>query len=135
MELSGDALHHPHGLNGDAVFGTLIWAAPAPLSNPTLKSLLSNARNDRGGLEGQMQCSGLEQGLIARYVGPSSRDARFWFSRIWARTRQLRKLSEPQIPRVWPLQESPLIEHKSESSRMKRDKQKSTIFTKESNEN
>ena len=108
LELSGDALHHRHGLNGDAVFGTLIWAAPAPLTNPTLQSLLSNARNDRAGLEGQMQCSGLEQGLIARYVGPSSRDARFWFSRIWARTRAQRQLSEPRIPRVWPLQEQPL---------------------------
>ena len=108
LELSGDALHHRHGLNGDAVFGTLIWAAPAPLTNPTLKSLLSSARDDRTGLEGQMQCSGLEQGLIARYVGPSSRDARFWFSRIWARTRAQRQLSEPRIPRVWPLQEQPL---------------------------
>ena len=108
LELSGDALHHRHGLNGDAVFGTLIWAAPAPLTNPTLNSLLANARDDRGGLEGQMQCSGLEQGLIARYVGPSSRDARFWFSRIWERTRTIRGLTRPRIPRVWPLQEQPL---------------------------
>ena len=135
LELSGEALHHRHGLHGDAVFGTLIWAAPAPLANPTLKSLLSNARNDRSGLEGQMQCSGLEQGLIARYVGPSSRDARFWFSRIWARTRQLRKLSEPQIPRVWPLQESPLVEQRSESNLMKADKQKSTISIRKDHEN
>lgn len=108
LELSGDALHHRHGLNGNAVFGTLIWAAPAPLANSTLQTLLSNARDDRGGLVGQMQCSGLEQGLIARYVGPSSRDARFWFSRIWAQTRAHRQLSEPRIPRVWPLQEQPL---------------------------
>ena len=86
----------------------MIWAAPAPIANATLKTLLANAREDRAGLEGQMQCSGLEQGLIARYVGPSSRDARFWFSRIWARTRAQRQLSKPQIPRVWPLQEQPL---------------------------
>jgi len=108
LELSGAALQHRHGLNGDAVFGTLIWAAPAPLDNATLKTLLAHAREDRAGLEGQMQCSGLEQGMIARYVGPSSRDARFWFSRIWARTRAHRQLSKPQIPRVWPLQEQPL---------------------------
>ena len=108
LELSGDALDHRHGLNGNAVFGTLIWAAPAPLANSTLQTLLSNARDDRAGLVGEMQCSGLEQGLIARYVGPSSRDARFWFSRIWAHTRAHRQLSEPRIPRVWPLQEQPL---------------------------
>ena len=54
-----------------------------------------------------MRCSSLDQGLLARYVGPSSRDARFWFSRIWARTRALRSLSKPRIPRVWPLQEEP----------------------------
>lgn len=108
LELSGDALHHRHGLNGNAVFGTLIWAAPGPLANSSLQTLLSNARDDRAGLVGQMQCSGLEQGLIARYVGPSSRDARFWFSRIWAQTRAHRQLSEPRIPRVWPLQEQPL---------------------------
>ena len=108
LELSGDALHHRHGLHGNPVFGTLIWAAPSPLAKPTLETLLSNARDDRGGLVGQMQCSPLDQGFVARYVGPSSRDARFWFSRIWARTRTHRQLSTPRIPRVWPLQEQPL---------------------------
>ena len=120
LELRGDALDHPHGLNGDAVFGTLIWAAPKELTTKEMTTLLRNARESRDGLRAtQMNCSSLEQGLIARYLGNSSRDARFWFSRIWALTRQLRELSEPKIPRVWPLQESPLVGYKSESSLIK----------------
>ena len=107
LELGGDSLQSLHGLHGAPVFGTLVWAAPHPLSSPQRDTLLDGARADRAGLEGTMRCSSLDQGLLARYVGPSSRDARFWFSRIWARTRALRSLSKPRIPRVWPLQEEP----------------------------
>ena len=108
LELGGDSLHSLHGLHGAPVFGTLIWAAPLTLSSEQMHHLLEGARADRAGLEGTMRCSSLDQGLVARYVGPSSRDARFWFSRVWARTRELRGLSNPCIPRVWPLQEQPL---------------------------
>ena len=80
-----------------------------PLTGEQITLLLAGARSDRDGLEGTMRCSSLDQGLIARYAGPSSRDARFWVSRIWARTRALRGLSTPRIPRVWPLQEQPLM--------------------------
>ena len=90
------------------MFGSLVWAAPKPLSPEAISMLLKDARDDRHGLIGTMRCSTLDQGLVARYIGPSSRDARFWFSRIWARTRALRGLALPRIPRVWPLQEQPL---------------------------
>ena len=108
LELGDTSLNDPHGLGGAPVFGSLVWAAPMPLTGEQITLLLAGARNDRDGLEGTMRCSSLDQGLIARYAGPSSRDARFWFSRIWARTRALRGLSTPRIPRVWPLQEQPL---------------------------
>ena len=108
LELGGGGLNDLHGLHGQPVFGSLVWAAPTPLAPARLAQLLSEARADREGLEGTMRCSALEQGLVARYAGPSSRDARFWFSRLWERTRRLRGLSQPQIPRVWPLQEKPL---------------------------
>ena len=90
------------------MFGSLTWAAPLSLQPEQIQELLDGARADREGLEGTMRCSALDQGLVARYVGHSSRDARFWFSRIWARTRTLRGLALPRIPRVWPLQEQPL---------------------------
>ena len=108
LELGGAGLNDLHGLQGQPVFGTLVWAAPTPLPPERLAQLMNEARADREGLEGTMRCSALDQGLVARYAGPSSRDARFWFSRLWERTRQLRGLSQPQIPRVWPLQEKPL---------------------------
>ena len=108
LEISNEALSATHGLNQQPVFGTLVWAAPFPLQTDRMNTLLDEVRKDREKLEGQMHCGVLPQGLIARYSGFSSRDARFWFSRIWARTRQTRELAPPQIPRVWPLQEHPL---------------------------
>ncbi|MGB4532482.1 MAG: urease accessory protein UreD [Synechococcus sp.] len=108
LEISDAALKGVHGLNQQPVFGTLVWAAPFPLPTDKLNTLLDDIRQDRNELKGTMQCGVLPQGLIARYSGFSSRDARFWFSRIWARTRQARALAAPQIPRVWPLQEDPL---------------------------
>ena len=108
LELGGNSLNDLHGLNGQPVFGSLVWAAPMTVEASALEELLHTAQDDREGLEGTMRCSALDHGFVARYAGPSSRDARFWFSRIWAHTRRLRGLSEPQIPRVWPLQEKPL---------------------------
>lgn len=108
LEISDAALKGIHGLNQQPVFGTLVWAAPFPLPTETINTLIDDVRQDREDLEGQMHCGVLPQGLIARYSGFSSRDARFWFSRIWARTRRARDLAPPQIPRVWPLQEHPL---------------------------
>ena len=108
LELDQEALDATHGLSGSPVFGSLVWAAPMPLAGNQLKRLIEGARIDREGLEGQMQCSSLDQGFIARYAGHSSRDARFWFSRIWARTRLMRGLAKPRIPREWPLQEDPI---------------------------
>ena len=108
LEISEEVLKGVHGLNQQPVFGTLVWAAPFPLHTGLLNTLLEDIRQDRNALKGTMHCGVLPQGLIARYSGDSSRDARFWFSRIWARTRQARDLAPPQIPRAWPLQEDPL---------------------------
>jgi len=108
LELDNASLHDLHGLQHQPVFGSLVWAAPMPLQDEAMRALVNGAREDREGLEGTMRCGVLQQGFIARYAGPSSRDARFWFSRIWRRTRLLRNLKEPKIPRVWPLQEQPL---------------------------
>ena len=113
IELGGASLVDSHGMDGAPVFGSLAWAAPLSLQPEQIQDLLDGARADREGLEGTMRCSALAQGLVARYRGHSSRDARFWFSRIWARTRRLRTLSQPEIPRVWPLQELPLRRSKS----------------------
>ena len=108
LELGGGALFDLHGMAGEPVFGSLVWAAPAPLEGPRMADLLQACRTDREGLEGEMTCGALEQGLVARYRGPSSTAARHWFTRIWARIRCERQLSSPELPRVWPFQENPL---------------------------
>lgn len=107
LELDAAALAHDHGLGGQPVLGSLVWAAPGPLPADSLAQLLAEARQDRRGLEGSMACGPLEQGLIARYRGPSCQAARWWFTRLWARIRQLQGLPPPVLPRVWPFQEDP----------------------------
>jgi urease accessory protein len=108
LELGGDALAGEHGLAGRPVFGSLVWAAPLatePLAADALAKLLELCRADRAGLEGEMACGALPCGMVARYRGDSTRDARLWFARLWVRIRALRCLAPPQLPRVWPFQE------------------------------
>lgn len=106
LELGGEALAAEHGMAGEAVFGSLVWVAPAPLAASVLDNLLAAARRDRAGLEGTMACGALRQGLVARYRGPSSQAGRLWFGRLWARIRAQRGLAAPRPPRVWPFQET-----------------------------
>ena len=107
LELGGDAIDSAHGLAGQPVFGSLVWAAPQPLAAPAQSALLDQCRAARHGLEGTMACGLLNQGLIARYRGASTQAARFWFSRIWALLRQVQQQAPPELPRVWPFQEQP----------------------------
>ena len=107
LELAGEGLTEEHGLGGQPVFGSLVWLAPRPLAAAELDALLAACRADRDGLEGEMACGALEQGLVARYRGGSSQAARHWFCRLWRRTRSLRGLEPPELPRVWPFQEDP----------------------------
>jgi urease accessory protein len=107
LELGGSALAEAHGLAGDPVFGSLVWAAPRKLAGSELAELVEACRADRSGLEGTMACGALEQGLVARYRGPSSTAARSWFTRLWARIRAAQGLAAPELPRVWPFQERP----------------------------
>ncbi|MFM7266491.1 MAG: urease accessory protein UreD [Cyanobium sp.] len=105
LELGGEGLAGEHGMAGAPVFGSLVWVAPEPLAPAALEALVAAARSDRSGLVGAMACGALEQGLVARYRGPSSQAARLWFRRLWGRIRAQRGLSAPATPRVWPFQE------------------------------
>ena len=107
LQLQGEALQSAHGMAGEPVFASLVWAAPHPLEPTVLLQLLEQGRQDRSGLPGEMALGSLEQGVIARYRGPSSQAARFWFTRLWARIRAVRGLPPPELPRVWPFQEQP----------------------------
>ncbi len=108
LELKGDSLKSIHGMNGQPVFGSLVWVMPDFVSNDSVSELLSKSRKDRDNLDGVMTCSALRNGISARYIGSSTQAARFWFYRIWRHTRMLRELSVPDFMRIWPMQESPL---------------------------
>jgi urease accessory protein len=107
LELGGEGLLQGHGMAAEPVFGSLVWAAPQPLAAAPLAQLLAACRADRGDLPGDLACGALEQGLVARYRGPSSQAARTWFTRLWARIRAANRLPPPERPRVWPFQEEP----------------------------
>jgi urease accessory protein len=98
---------------GEPVFGSMVWAAPRPWKATDLALLTEACRSDRGELPGEMACGPLEQGLVARYRGPSSQAARIWFTRLWARIRAANGLAPPELPRVWPFQEEPFLETRS----------------------
>jgi urease accessory protein len=108
LELSGAALVEEHGLAGQAVFGSLAWVGPETVDPSSLMALVSRCREAQEGLEGEMACGVLDQGLVARYRGPSTTAARWWFTRIWQAVRATRQLPPPSLPRVWPFQEDPL---------------------------
>ncbi len=110
IRLDGGSLAGEHGMAGEPVFGTLVWIAPRQLDASLRGAVLEQARQSRSDLAGTMACGLLESGLIARYRGPSSQAARFWFTRIWAAVRQAGGHPAPQIPRVWPFQERPLAD-------------------------
>lgn len=109
LSLEGEALASPHGMDGQPVLGSLVWAAPDGLPGQRLAHLAGEARAARQGLAGDMAVGCLDQGLIARYRGASSQAARYWFTRLWALTRRCRGLQSPQLPRVWPFQEDPWL--------------------------
>jgi urease accessory protein len=108
LELGGESLESSHGLDGQPVVGSLVWAAPGPVEPQAMATLLEGARWDRSGLMGSMAISPLEPGLIARYRGSSTQAARFWFFRIWCRIRAMQQQAPPSWPRYWPFQERDL---------------------------
>jgi len=108
LELAGDALVESHGMAGQAVFGSLVWVGPDTVEGHALADLIQRCRQARDGLEGEMACGALDRGLVARYRGPSTTAARWWFTRIWRAVRATRQLPPPTLPRVWPFQEDPL---------------------------
>jgi urease accessory protein len=76
------------------------------LSGEALEAAEVGARDDRASLAGAIGGGRLERGLVARYRGTFSRDARYCFCRIWVHRRAAGGLPPPTL-RVWPLHEEP----------------------------
>jgi urease accessory protein len=94
----GAPLHSPNGLAGQPVVGSfaLVGFSPTPDQVETLRQLWPTDGPGQGGV------TRLQDGLLCRYLGPSSQAARRWFIAVWEHLRPS-YLGRPAVAsRVWP---------------------------------
>ncbi|MEC4984409.1 MAG: urease accessory protein UreD [Oscillatoria sp. PMC 1068.18] len=92
--------HHPHGLAGKPIVGTLIW-----LGKPVTEEIVTKVRNiwnpETTSDAGVTTTQG--EGLLCRYRGSAIAEVRNWFKEVWHLLR-LYHLERPPIkPRIWQL--------------------------------
>jgi urease accessory protein len=96
---AGDLLQSQHGLAGCPVIGSFALVG-LPISNQLIEKVRSipvPAAALNSGI------TRLSQGLLCRYRGTSSAEARDWFIQIWQLLRQEYLGKTSCIPRVWQL--------------------------------
>jgi urease accessory protein len=98
--LPGDAklFHSPNALAGKPVIGTLTWLGK-PVSQETIQQIRKlwqpqNNRVDAGVTE-------LMSGILCRYRGDSTSEARSWFTKVWHLLRLTYLQRDAIVPRVW----------------------------------
>lgn len=100
--LTGGAhsLDHPHGLNQCSVVGTLAW-----LGQSVEREFLAGLRSHwtEGTYVGEAGVTRLQLGLVCRYRGNSTAEARQWFTQVWNDVRSYALGKPACIPRVWQL--------------------------------
>ncbi len=100
QELAGGSylLDSPFGLHGQTVLGTFTWLGMA-----ILPDLLDVCRRNGTAAIGKANwgISRLEEGLVVRYRGASSAQARKLFVAIWNILRESLRQCPPCLPRVW----------------------------------
>jgi urease accessory protein len=98
--LGGSALlHSPNGLHHTAVVGSLAWVGRNPEAE-----LIAKIRDlwDKEDYQGEAGVTRLLEGVLCRYRGPSTQEARHWFLNVWNLLR-LAYWERPACPpRVWP---------------------------------
>lgn len=89
-------LESPHGLAGLPVVATLalVGRDPKPEHLTQARQLWQHAPGDIGVTQ-------LQSGMLCRYRGPSSQQARRWFTAIWGQLRPWYLHSPVVQPRVW----------------------------------
>lgn len=87
-----------YGLAGAPVVGTLAW-----LGKTVPAALVETARDQwqAGGYAGDAGVTRLSHGLLCRYRGTSSADARRWFSAVWDLLRRFDRERPACAPRIW----------------------------------
>jgi urease accessory protein len=100
QRLDGGAtiLQSAYGLGNAPVVGTLAWIGKA-----VTPDAVESARElwNRAAFAGDAGVTRLELGLLCRYRGPSSADARAWFSEVWKLLRARDGRGKAVAPRIW----------------------------------
>ncbi len=88
----------PHGLAGCPVVGSFAWVGQA-----VTPDLIAQIRELEPKNQGTLGVTRLQQGLLCRYRGHSSLEARQWFTQVWNLIR-LAAWKRPACPsRVWQI--------------------------------
>lgn len=95
-----EVLNSQNGLAGYPVVGTFLLLGQ-PISSEHLSQLRSQLKNQCQSESGDIGLTQLEQGLVARYRGPSSQRAKQYFVNIWHYLRTEVLGQKAYIPRVW----------------------------------
>jgi urease accessory protein len=86
-----------NGLNNQAVVGSLVLVG-VEISETQIHGLRQTMARLQQGLGGITQ---LPQGVLCRYRGHSSTEAKRWFIQLWQNWRSLYTDQPPVLPRVW----------------------------------
>lgn len=91
-----ESINSPHGLAGYPVVGSLVF-----VGYNVETELVEKARSLWTNSTGDIGVTRLQTGLLCRYRGPSSTDARRWFIEVWRLIRASFLGRSTCLPRVW----------------------------------
>ncbi len=96
-----ELLNSPHGLGRQPVIGTLSWVGKSvsPETVTQIRKSLSSCFDDK--TVGKIGVTRLPKGLLCRYLGQSSAEAKNWFILIWDLLRRSHLDCPSCPPRVW----------------------------------
>lgn len=97
LPASETVFNSPHGLAGKPVVGTLAWVGQSVAPETVAEA----RRMWDTHLKGETGVTRLPDGLLCRYRGFSTAEARHWFTQVWGLVRLTFCHRKPIKPRVW----------------------------------
>lgn len=95
---SAELFESPHGLAGCPIVGSFAW-----IGQPVESDLIEKIRSFWTGQSGEIGVTRLSSGLLCRYRGHSTTEARQWFIQTWQWIRSTYFHRSRCLPRVWQL--------------------------------
>ena len=106
IELNNNIFNSQSGMDGNPVFGSLIWISEQNFPKEKIDKIHSLIKNLVCNDTNQISIGYLENGLSIRFLGQSTQDVRNHFFSIWKQIRRVSGFIEPKYNGVWPLQDS-----------------------------